>query len=61
MKPQHKRIKKNKRCNVNMNIIDVSVMNKINDGWKTEKVFDIMVYIKIRFIVIRLIKYKLQY
>ena len=44
-----------------MNIIDVSVVNKINDEWKTGKVTDIIVYIKIRFIVTRLIRYKLHY
>ena len=31
MKPQYNRTKKNKKCNVNMKIIDISVMNKIND------------------------------
>jgi hypothetical protein len=36
-------------------------MNKINDEWKTEKVIDIIVYIKISSIVIRLIRYKLHY
>ena len=44
-----------------MKIIDISVMKKINDDWKTENVIDIIVYIKIRFIVIRLIRYKLHY
>ena len=36
-------------------------MDKIRDKCKTEKVTDIIVYIKIRFIVIRLIRYKLHY
>ena len=36
-------------------------MNKINDEWRTEKVIDIIVYVKISFIDIRLISYKLHY
>ena len=44
-----------------MKIIDISVMNKIEDEWKTNKVTDIIVYIKIRFIISRLIRYKLHY
>ena len=43
-----------------MKIIDISAINKINDEWKTQKVIDIIVYIKIMFIVIRLIRYKLH-
>ena len=61
MKPQHNRSKKNKRYNVDMNIIDISVMDKIKDKWKTKKVTEIIVYIKIRFLVSRLIRYKLDY
>ena len=59
MKLEYNRTKKNKRCNVNMYIIDKSVMNKIKDEWKTKRETDIIVYIKI--IVTRLIRYKLHY
>jgi hypothetical protein len=61
MKPEYNRTKKNRRCNVNINIIDISDMNKNKDEWKTKKVTDIIVFIKIRFIVSTLIRYKLQY
>ena len=54
-----RRIKK--KWNVNMKIVDISVMNKINHGWKIEKVIDIIVYITIRFVVITLIRYMLHY
>ena len=61
MKPQYNRTKKNKKYNVDIKIIDIRVMNKINDEWKIEKVIYIIVYIKISFIDIRLIRYKSHY
>ena len=63
MKPQYNRTNniKIKKCNVDMKIIDIRVMDKINDEWKPEKAIETIVYIKISFIVIRLIRYKLHY
>ena len=51
-----------KKYNVNIKIIDIRVNNKINkknNEWTKEKVIDIIDYIKIRFIVIRLVRYNL--
>ena len=46
-----------KKYNVNTKIIDIRVINKINDEWIKGKVIEIIDYINIRFIVIRLIRH----
>ena len=46
---------------LNIKIIDITVINKINDEWKKKKVIDIIKYMNIRFIVITLIRYKLHF
>jgi hypothetical protein len=44
-----------------MTIIDVRVINNTKDEWIKEKVFEIIVYINIRYIIIRLIRCTLHY
>ena len=57
MKPQCIRTKNSKeKYKVNIKIIDIRIINTINNEWIKEKVIDVIDYINIRFIIIRLIR-----